>query len=97
MSDIDVDRGVLDSIAGDLDSAASGLEGLADSVPAGIDAGPMTAVVASMLSGIVDSAGNVSTAMSGSADAVRLARRYYDRADADSAAGMDRIRQVLRP
>lgn len=97
MSDIDVDRAVLDSIAADLDAAADGLEGLAGSVPAGIDAGPMTAVIASMLSGIVDSAGNVSTAMSGSADAVRLARRYYDRADADASAGMTRIRQVLRP
>jgi hypothetical protein len=97
VSGIDVDKGVLDSIAGDLDSAATGLEDLAGSVPRGIDAGPMTAVVASMLSQIVDSSGNVSTAMSGTAESVRVARRYYDRADADSAAGMERIREVMQP
>jgi hypothetical protein len=94
---IDVDLGVLDTIAGDLEGAASGLESLAGSVPRGVDAGPMTAVVASMLSQVVTSAGNVSTALSGSAESVRLARGYYERADADASAGMDRIRRVMEP
>lgn len=97
MTDIDVDKVVLDTIAGDLDAAAEGLEGLAGSVPAGIDAGPMTAVVAGMLSQLVTSAGNVSTAMSGSAASVRLARAYYERADADATTGMEAIRRVMQP
>lgn len=97
MSGIDVDKGVLDAIAGDLDAAAAGLEGLAGSVPSRVDAGPMTAVVASMLSQVVDSSGNVATALSGSAESVRLARRYYERADADASSGMDRIRRVMQP
>ncbi len=94
---IDVDLGVLDTIADDLEGAATGLEGLAGSVPRGVDAGPMTAVVASMLSQVVTSAGNVSTALSGSAESVRLARAYYERADADASAGMGRIRQEMGP
>lgn len=94
---IDVDLDVLDTIAGDLDRAASGLEDLAGSVPRGVDAGPMTAVVASMLSQVVTSAGNVSTALSGSAESVRLARGYYERADSDASAGLDRIRQEMGP
>lgn len=94
---IDVDLDVLDTIAGDLEGAAGGLEGLADSVPRGVDAGPMTAVVASMLSQVVTSAGNVSAALTGSAESVRLARGYYERADAESSASMDRIRQVMEP
>lgn len=96
MSGIDVDLGALDTIASDLDGAAEGLEGLAGSVPRGIDAGPMTAVVASMLSQVVTSAGNVSTALSGSAESVRLARGYYASADADASADMDAIRQAMQ-
>lgn len=92
---IDVDLGVLDAITVDLEGAAAGLEGLAGSVPRGIDAGPMTAVITSMISQVVTSAGNVSIALSGSAESVRLARGYYGRADADSSAGMGRIRQVM--
>lgn len=94
---MDVDLGVLDTIAGDLEGAANGLEDLAGSVPRGVDAGPMTAVVASMLSQVVTSAGNVSTALSGSAESVRLARGYYQRADADASSDMSRIRQVMEP
>lgn len=97
MSGIDVDLSVLDTIAEGLDSGASGLEGLSGSVPSGVDAGPMTSVVASMLSQVVDSAGNVSVALSGSADNVRLARRYYRRADAESSAGLDEIRRSMQP
>lgn len=97
MSGIEVDKGVLDAIAGDLDRAARGLEDLAGGVPAGVDAGPMTAVVAAMLGQVVGSSGNVSTAMAASADGVRLARRYYERSDADSAAGLEQIRQAMRP
>ena len=92
---IDVDLGALDAIATSLDGAASGLEGLAGGVPRGIDAGPMTAVVTSMLSQIVTSSGNLSTALGGTAESVRLARGYYERADADASADMDQIRQVM--
>lgn len=96
MSGIDVDLSVLDTIAEGLDSGASGLEGLSGSVPSGVDAGPMTAVIASMVGQVVDSAGNVSVALSGSADNVRLARRYYRLADAESSAGLDAIRRAMQ-
>lgn len=97
MSGIDVDLSVLATVASGLDSGAAGLEGLAGSVPSGVDAGPMSAVVASMLSQVVDSAGNVSVALTGAADSVRLARSYYQRADAESSAGMDEIRRAMQP
>lgn len=97
MSGIDVDLSALDAIASGLDGASDALEGLAGGVPRGVDAGPMTAVVASMLSQVVTSAGNLSQALSGSADNVRLARGYYQRADADAAADMQQIRRVMEP
>lgn len=92
---VDVDLGVLTSIASDLNNGAEGLEGLAGGVPSGVDAGPMTAVIAGMLSQIVDSAGNVSTSMSGTADAVEVCRRYYQRADADAEAGLNDIKKAM--
>lgn len=94
---IDVDLGALALIAATLDRGADGLEGLAGSVPAGIDAGPMTGVIASMLSQVVDSAGNVSTASSGAAGLVRLSRDYYQRADADAEASFADIKKVMTP
>lgn len=97
MSGIDVDLSVLDTIASGLDSGAAGLEGLAGGVPSGVDAGPMSAVIASMLSQVVDSAGNVSVALTGAAESVRLARSYYQGADAESSAGMDEIRRAMQP
>lgn len=97
MSGIDVELSVLDGIAQGLDAGASGLEGLSGSVPASVDAGPMTSVIASMLSQIVDSAGNVSVALSGSAESVRLARGYYQRADAEASASLDAIRRAMQP
>lgn len=97
MSGIDVDLSALDAIASGFDAAADGLESLAGSVPRGVDAGPMTAVVASMLSQIVTSAGNTANALIGSAESVRLARSYYERADADASADMNQIRRVMEP
>lgn len=97
MSGIDVDLSVLDTIARGLDNGASGLEALSGTVPSGVDGGPMTAVIASMMSQVVDSSGNVSVALSGSADSVRLARHYYQRADAESSAGLDEIRRAMQP
>lgn len=97
MSEIDVDLSVLTTIAEDLDTGAAGLEGLAGSVPAGIDAGPMSAVVASMIAQVVDSAGNVSVALTAAADSVRMCRLYYLRADAESQAGLDDISRAMQP
>lgn len=95
MGGIDVDHETLDSIARDLRRGAAGMEDLADGVPEEADAGPMTAVIASMLSQIVDSAGNVSDSMNAAAEMVRLSGRYYQRADADAAAGLDEVRQAM--
>lgn len=97
MADVDVDLTVLNQIATGLDTGATGLEGLSGSVPAGVDAGPMTGVVASMLSQIVSSAGNVSTSCSAAADQVRECRTYYLRTDADSKATLEDIRKVMTP
>lgn len=94
---IDVDQEVLGSIATDLDTGASGLEGLSGGVPVKVDAGPMTAVIASMLAQVVDSAGNVSVAMTAAADQVRESRRYYERADASSEADLDAIGKAMAP
>jgi hypothetical protein len=97
VSGVDVDLGVLATIAADLDAGADGLEGLAGGVPSGVDAGLMTAVVSSMLSQVVTSAANVSTSLGATADAVRECRRYYQRADAGSGTGFDEIRRVMNP
>lgn len=95
MSGIDVDPEALGSIATSLDRGAAWLEELAGTVPGTVDAGPMTAVVMSMLAQAVDSAGNVSSAVSASAEAVRLSQRYYERADADAEAGLQEIRRTM--
>lgn len=97
MSGIDVDKEVLGTIAGDLDRGAAGLEDVAGSVPSGVQAGPMTGVIASMLSQVTNSAGNTSSALTGAAEMVRLSRRYYDRADADADAGMTEIQKAMKP
>lgn len=92
-----VDRAVLTTIAAGLDSGANGLEDLAGSVPSGIDAGPMTGAIASMIAQVTDSAGTVSSSMSSSATLVRQARTYYDRADASASAGLSQIRKAMEP
>ncbi|AWB92629.1 hypothetical protein [Aeromicrobium chenweiae] len=92
---IDVDLGTLTSIAALLDRGADDLEGLAGSVPAGVDAGPMTGFVASLLSQVVDSAGNVSTASTAAADLVRLSGDYYRRADAEAEADFADIKKAM--
>jgi len=97
VSGLHVDLGALDGIAAGLDKGADGLDDLAGGVPTGIDAGPMTAVVDGMLSQIVNSAGNVSSALTGAAELVRVSRRYYERTDAEEAAGLTRIQEVMRP
>lgn len=97
MSGFDVDTRVLGIIATSLDEGASGLENLAGTEPAAVDAGPMSAVITSMLAQILDSAGNVSAAMSTAAEAVRLSRTYYERADADAEAGLEEIRRAMEP
>jgi hypothetical protein len=97
MSEMYVDEAALGAIADELDQGASALEGLAGSVPSGIDAGPMTGVVASMLAKVTDSAGTVSTSMSSAATLVRQCRQYYQRADADAAADLSAIKQVMSP
>lgn len=92
-----VDPAVLTSIAAGLDRGARGLEDLAGSVPSGIDAGPMTGVIASMIAQVTDSTGTVSSSMSSSATLVRQARAYYERADASSAAGLSQIQKAMEP
>lgn len=95
MSAMHVDLGALATMASDLDAGARRLEHAADSAPGAVDAGPMTAVIAAMLSQVTSSAGNVSTSMSAAADVVRDCRTYYERADAEAAAGLDEIRAAV--
>lgn len=96
-SGIEVDLAALDSIAGQLDAGAEGLDGLAGSVPSGIDAGPMTGFVTGMLAQAASNAGTISDALSASAAAVRSARTYYQRTDADVDATMGEIGKVMKP
>lgn len=56
----------------------------------------MTATITSMLSQVVDSAGNASTSMTGAAGLVRLSSRYYDRADADAETDLSGIEEAMR-
>ncbi|MDF1605136.1 hypothetical protein [Nocardioides sp. YIM 152315] len=95
MSEMHVEGPVLGAIADGLDKGASGLEELAGSVPSGVDAGPMTAVIASMLAQVTDSAGDVSTSLTGVAALVRQIRRYYERADASAEASLTDIKDVM--
>lgn len=97
MTAVDVDLAVLGEIASTLDTAAEGLDALAPSVPSGIDAGPMSAVISELLRSVVDSAANISVVQSAAADQVRMSRDYYQRADADGAADFDRITEVMQP
>lgn len=92
---IDVDLGVLATIAARLDGAADRLESAADSAPSAAQAGPMTPVIAAMLSQVTHSAGNVSTTMSAAADLVRTCRSYYQRTDADAAASLSAIQRSI--
>lgn len=93
---LDVDLDDLTTIATTLEQGSDGLEGLAGTVPAGVQAGPMTAVIASMISQITNSAGNVSDSMAGAAELVRLSRRYYLEADASADAGLTQIEQAMK-
>ncbi|MCW2817924.1 MAG: hypothetical protein JWR42_711 [Marmoricola sp.] len=97
MSDIDVDLPSLDTIATALDTGARGIDDLAGTTPGGIDAGPMTGVIAGMLSQVVNSAGNVSSSLTGAASLVRLSRQYYERADAEATASLTEIQQAMKP
>lgn len=95
MTDLRVDLGALATMASDLEAGARKLESAADSAPGAVDTGPMTAVIAAMLSQVTSSAGNVSTSMSAAADVVRDCRSYFQRADAETAAGLDEIRAAV--
>lgn len=94
---IDVDLPTLTAIATSLDNAAGGLDGLDTTATSGVDAGPMTAVIAGMLSQVIDSAGNVSDVLSASADEVRECHGYYQRADASAEANLNAIHKVMTP
>jgi hypothetical protein len=94
---IDVDLAKLAAIAASLDKGASGLDGLDATATSHVDAGPMTAVVAGMLSQVIDSAGNISDVLTGSADAVRECRGYYQRADASAQADLQTIHKAMNP
>ena len=93
--DIEVDLDDLVTIADGLGSAATSLEALAPGVPTGTVAGPMTAVISSMLSQIVTSTGNVQISLEASAANVELARMYYQRADAEAGASFDVMAEAV--
>lgn len=92
---IQVDLGTLETIASRLDSGASSLEGVADSAPGSVDAGPMTGFITGLLGRASANAGTVSEALSASAEAVRSARTYYQRTDADADATMAEITKAM--
>lgn len=94
---VNVNLAALGTIAGHLDTGTDGLERLAGGVPVKVDAGPMTAAIAALLAQVVDSAGNVSTSMSATAEAVRTCKAYYERTDADKTATFEAIQKAMKP
>lgn len=88
--DIDLTPGVLDAIAGMLQTAAGGLDDLVGVLPAPPDAGDATALVTELLAELVRRAGEVATG-SGAAAAliVQCSSAYCDN-EAAIAADMDR-------
>lgn len=94
---IDVDLATLAAIARSLDNAATGIEGLDTAATSAVDAGPMTAVVAGMLSQVVESGGNVSDALAAAAATARECRTYYQRADASAQADLAAIHKAMTP
>ncbi|MCO7239286.1 hypothetical protein [Aeromicrobium sp. CnD17-E] len=93
---IDVDLAVLSTMATTLEEASDGLDGLSGSVPKNVDAGPMAPIIAAMLAQVTDSAGNVSSSLGATADAILQARQYYQRADADAEATFSEIDDVMQ-
>lgn len=92
---IDVDLGVLTTIAADLTSAGSTLSGIDTAGSSGVDAGPMTGVITSMVAQVTDSAANIADGLSGTGALVGLSRDYYQRADADAEVSLDDIRSTM--
>lgn len=93
---IDVDLAVLGTIATDLTDAGTTLSGIDTAGSSGVDAGPMTAVIASMVAQVIDSAANVADGLSGTGTLVGLSREYYQRADADAEVSLEDIRSTMQ-
>jgi hypothetical protein len=78
----EVEPGVLEGIASTLRKASSDVDGLAGSVPATPDAGDGTAAIASILSKLVDSAGQFVVGAAAAGDAVAQGKANYTEGDA---------------
>ena len=71
-----------------LRQGSAGVEHLAGSVPASVDAGAQTAAILKALSALTEAAGELSTRVAAAAEAVTAAEATYRQADQDSAASM---------
>lgn len=82
--------GVLDGIHKNLNDAHGQVEGLAGSVPQGVDAGDLGGPLNGLLAGFVDNSGQFSTALSDLAQGVEASKKDYDLAEERAQQEMDR-------
>lgn len=86
----ELDAGVLDGIHGQLRDARSKVEGLADSIPQGADAGDLAGALDGLLAGYVGNAAQLSTALGDVADGVEGSKKNYERAEEDAQGHLHR-------
>jgi hypothetical protein len=86
MSELAVPASVLAEVRSALSSGRSGLESVASSAPASVDAGEMTAMLLGMLATVVDNAAGVSEGLVAVHDQVAVAETAFWETDAAEAA-----------
>lgn len=86
MSEVQVSAAALAAVRGELSSGRSGLEGVAASAPASVDAGEMTAMILGMLGRVVDNAAAVSDGVAAVSAEVNVVEATYWDVDTDVAA-----------
>ncbi|MGH3623060.1 MAG: hypothetical protein ACRDQ5_14900 [Sciscionella sp.] len=86
----DADPGVIDGLAGALRSGSSGLEELGGSVPGTPDAGDISADMGSLMSKLVDAAGEFSTGLAAAGDALTQTGEDYFTAEKDNKQHVSR-------
>lgn len=78
---LDVDLEVLSEISTGLRKGATAIERTSESAPRSVDAGVMTSLVDAIMGKVTESAGNLSTALSASAENLDRTRVSYARTD----------------
>lgn len=80
-ADLEAGGGVLSGVSSRLLTAAETLDGTGGSAPTGIDAGPWTALIASMVTRLSEAAGSTAEGLAGCSQAVLDAGTTFGNAD----------------